>query len=297
MHDNSLYDTLGCPRTASADDLKKAWKKLARKLHPDLHPDDPEAEDCFKRASAAFEVLSNPEKRALYDQFGAASLRSGFDACHARSAGTSGFGGMGGIDLDELLRSAFGRQSAPGPRRGADVEASVQIDFRTAALGGSQVIHLTRHDGARDHLKVKIPAGIDEGQRIRLAGKGHPGARGGPTGDLHVRVTVAEDPIFRRKGRDLEIELPVTVGEALLGARVEVPTLTGRVTLSVPPGSQTGRKLRMGGKGITDRAGLSGDLFAIIRVVVPEVGPEEARAAAEALDALYGGPVRAGLAA
>lgn len=290
-----LYDVLGVPADASASQIKKAYRKLARTHHPDRNPDDPDAERRFKEVGAAYEVLSDTDRRALYDEWGDVSLKPGFDASAARRYGGGGWSG-GGFeagsqpDLDDWLAQVLGRAGAP--RRGRDVSADLAIDFRTAALGGLR--ELTFTDGRT--LKVRIPAGVQDGEAIVLRGKGAPGLRGAAAGDLRITCRVAPHPVFERVGTDLRVEVPVTIGEALRGAQIEVPTLEGTVRVRLPAGTQTGRVLRVRGRGIDRRNRPRGDLLARVRVVIPEgLSAAEVQAALDALEAHYPDDLRARL--
>lgn len=313
-----LYAVLGVPRDASEEDLRKAYRKLARKHHPDLNPGDAAAEARFKKISAAYEVLSKPEKRALYDELGADAEKIGYDPERAEeyrrwrrqaeaAAGMGGapfgFGGAAGpegfVDLEDLLGDFFARGGrARGPRRGRDVEASLRVGFLEAARGATTTIEVPRRAASGEvevsRLSLTIPAGVEEGQRLRLAGQGEPGPGGGPPGDLYVRVQVAEHPLFRRAGRDLELTVPITVAEALRGASVEVPTLGGAVKLKVPPGAQGGQRLRLRGKGV--QTAEPGDLYVVLELVAPTGGDEATRErVARELERLYERDVRADL--
>jgi len=296
-----LYKTLGVPRDADAKAIKKAYRKLARQYHPDVNPGDKAAEERFKRISEANAVLSDPEKRRNYDEFGEVSLGGGFDADAARRAreafgarfGTGGraegFPGFGGQsfdfgDLEDLLGQRFGgRGGGRGRRmRGEDVQASIELDFLEAARGGEKRLTITRPgpSGApiTETLTVRIPPGVGDGGRIRLPQKGSPGLAGGPPGDLWATIRVRPHPVFRREGRSLHMEVPITVREAIRGAKIEIPTLEGRATLTVPPGTDSGRKLRLRGKGIADPGGgPPGDLYVTIQIRVPRGLSAEAK--------------------
>ena len=311
-----LYAVLGVARDADRDAIRKAYRKLARENHPDLNPGDAEAEARFKDISHAWEVLENEERRKAYDEFGEISLEAGFDADEARKAreafgarfgGPGGFDvgghpgtGMGGQefhfgDLDDLLGGLFGgAQRGPGAAglrmRGQDLEAHLVLEFEEAVRGGEKRLTLGRPgpDGRPqpETLTVRIPPGVHGGGSLRLAGKGGPGLGGGSDGDLHVRLEVRPHPVFQREGRrDLVFDLPLSVREATLGAKVEVPTLDGRVTLTVPPGTDSGAKLRLKGKGVPGAKGAApGDLFARVQIRAPRGLDEEARAGLEALE-------------
>jgi curved DNA-binding protein len=294
--ERDLYDILGVARTATPDDIKKAYRQLAKKYHPDVNPGDKAAEEKFKEVTAAADVLNDPKRRALYDEFGADSLRSGFDAAKAdayrqwkrqgapQGRGMPDFGNFrevnvgdfGTFDFGSLFEDLFGRQDGAGAGRGqrrgaaapqgSDVEAELEVVLRDAVLGAEREIRL---DGRT--LRVKIPKGVVDGSTIRLAGQGAPSPRGGPAGDLYLKVKLAQHPWVKREGKDLYLELPVTVPEALLGGEVTLPTFEGPVRLSIPVHTQSGKKLRLRGKGMPDlRGGERGDLYAVVSIVLPE---------------------------
>ncbi len=281
------YKILGVPRDADEDTIRKAYRKLARELHPDVNPDNPAAEERFKEVSEANSVLSDSEKRKAYDEFGEVSFQPGFDAAEARRArdafgggfggfANSGGGGPGAHGFEDLFSNLFGR-SGPGrgPRRGADLEASVDLDFLDAARGCEQRFQVSRptRDGRQrsEPVTVRIPPGVADGGQIRLRGKGGEGLGGGPAGDLIATIRVRPHPLFRREDRDILLEVPVTISEATLGTKVEVPSLDGRVTVTVPPGTDSGAKLRLRGKGVPHPSGgPAGDFYVIIKIVVPK---------------------------
>jgi curved DNA-binding protein len=310
MAQRSLYEILGVSRDASQEDIKKSFRKLARAHHPDVNPGDADAERRFKEIGAAYDVLGDEEKRKLYDEFGEASLSSGFDPERARAykawqqqprgagagfpggaegfggGGYEGFGGAEGFgrpDLDELFGDLL-RGRRRGPRPGRDVHASLALDFLTAARGGQMGLQL----GDRS-VQVRIPPGIYDGETIRLRGQGEPGAAG--AGDLLVTVHIGPHPVFRRDALDLHVDVPITVGEAVRGGKVEVPTLDGSVTMTVPPSSQSGRVMRLRGKGIA-RRGERGELYATLQVRVPDRVDGEVL---DRIDAAYSEDVRAEL--
>ncbi len=311
---DDLYSVLGVSKDASADEIRKAYRKLARKHHPDLNPGDPTAEERFKRVGAAYEVLGNDDKRALYDELGPDAEKIGYDperaeeyrrwkqraeAASGYGGGFAGFGGDGSRsveDLEDLLGDLFGRRRPAGPRRGQDIEARMRVSFRDAATGAKAEVQVPRPGGEISKLTLTVPAGVEEGQRLRLAGQGMPGAEGGPAGDLYVRVEIAPHPLFRREGLDLHLTVPITVPEALAGAEVKVPTLEGSVRLKVPSGTANGARMRLRGKGIGRRDQQAGDLYVTLEVKMPDSGDEATRSrlAAE-LAALYTRNVRAGL--
>jgi curved DNA-binding protein len=306
MPERDYYDVLGVARDATADQIKQAYRQLARKYHPDVNPGDKQAEAKFKEAQAAYDILSDPEKRALYDRYGHAAFagvgaagprtRAADWTAHTAGPGaeqfdfsqffgpggfhvsTEGFGEEGGGLFDDLLgRLRAGRRSS-APRRGRNLEARLTIPFLTAVRGGETTIEIDR-DGQRETLVVKIPAGTLPGAKLRLRGQGEPGPGGAPPGDLTITVDVEPHPYFTRDGRNLSLELPITIGEAVLGAKVEVPTLAGMKTLTIPPGSSSGQKLRIRGQGVPGSGGQpDGDLFVVLKVVVPKNLDEKSRA-------------------
>ena len=313
-----LYATLGVAKDADEDTIRKAFRKLARQYHPDVNQDDPAKAEKFKEVSFANEVLSDSEKRKLYDEFGVQGLDPNFNADQARAArnfggghGAGGFSNFGGdFDLDDLLGRLYGRggrggRANPfggfgfgqaGPEKGPDAEGNVSVDFLDAVRGGKITIQF-RDKGA---LNVTIPAGADEGTRIRLGGQGGAGRGGGPAGDLYLTLHVRPHTFFRREGADLHLDLPVTIGELVRGGSVAVPTPDGAVQMKIPAGSKNGRKMRLTGKGASIRARRGeaerrGDLYAHLRAVLPE-DSEQLRAIADEIDPLYNGTnVRAAL--
>jgi curved DNA-binding protein len=303
MPEKSLYDTLGVAREAEADAIKKAYRRLAKKFHPDANPGDKKAEERFKEISRAYDVLSDAEKRRAYDEFGDIALQAGFDANAARRAqadfgqafrGTHGSGfDFGGGDMGDLLgrmfggagggRGGFGRQM-----RGADVEAELELDFLEAVNGGEKKLALSlssaRGGSSSETVTVRIPPGVADGGRIRLAGKGGVAPAGGPRGDLYCTIRVRPHAVFRREGRDVLLDVPISVSEAIRGAQIEVPTLEGRATIAIPPGSDSGRKLRLRAKGVPDPGGgPRGDLYVVVQIKVPRALDASALAHVEAL--------------
>jgi curved DNA-binding protein len=316
--ERDLYDILGVARTASADDLKKAYRRLAKKYHPDVNPGDKPAEEKFKEVTAAFEVLGDPKRRALYDEFGADSLRSGFDPAKAdayrqwkRQGAPQGgmpfdfgdfqevnVGDFGTFDFGSIFEDLFGggarrgrgarRTGAAAAAHGAHHEAEIEVDLRDAVLGAERDLRVNGKT-----LRVKVPKGVSDGSTIRLTGQGAAGTHGGRAGDLYLRVKLRENPWVRREGKDLYIDLPVTVPEAVLGGEVTLPTFEGPVRLRVPPGAQSGKKLRLRGKGMPDlRGGERGDLYAVLNIVLPERSAGLERAV-KGLEDLYKGDPRA----
>jgi DnaJ-class molecular chaperone len=288
----SLYDTLGVAKTASADDIRKAYRKLARKHHPDVNPGDKKAEDKFKKVSSAYDVLSDDKKRKAYDEFGDESLQGGFDPDRAReyqryqrarTQQRSGGFEDGPVEFD--FSELFGGRR--GPARGQDLHAQVRLGLRQAIEGSEMSADIPGHGTVR----VRIPRGADSGDTIRLAGKGGAGGRGGPPGDLVIETVVEPHPHVRREGLDLHLTVPVTLDEAYNGASVDVPTFEGPVTVKIPPRSQNGAKLRVKGKGVA-RKEQRGNLIVELAVRMPD---REDSALAEALreaKSAYSSPVR-----
>ena len=301
MDYKDYYGVLGVSKTASDKEIKQAFRKLARKYHPDVNPGDLGAEQKFKEINEAHEVLSDADKRRKYDQLGAnwqqyerfgnapgggfpgGGFRVDFDG-----GGGGGFSDFfrtffgGGVDLDDLFgqaggfrggragpgRGARGFGGPPPPQRGRDVSATVDVTLEEAFHGSSKRLSL---DGkGRDTLEVRIPKGVKHGSRIRVAGKGEPGPSGEP-GDLYLEVKMKPHHLYRREDDDLYIDVPVSFAEAVLGAEIEVPTMSGKARIRVPPGSQSGRLMRLKGKGMPQLKGKgSGSLFAKLNVVVPK---------------------------
>ncbi|MGD9855039.1 MAG: DnaJ C-terminal domain-containing protein [Planctomycetaceae bacterium] len=285
MHD--YYKTLGVSRSASKDEIRKAYKKIARETHPDVKPNDKAAADRFKQAAEAYDVLGDPDKRKQYDQFGAAYRHAGaggrpFEAGPIDLSDL--FGGQ--VDLGDLLGGEFaggfggggGRRRPKGPHKGRDVRTDMVVPFHIAARGGLHGIVLQEAERS-ERIEVKVPPGVRTGSVIRLAGKGEPGASGGPPGDLLITVEVAPHPYFRREGNNVLVDVPLTITEAALGTRIDVPTMDdGRVTLTIPPGTSSGTKLRLRGKGFPDpKTKQPGDQLVITKVVVPRDLSEKAR--------------------
>jgi molecular chaperone DnaJ len=368
------YEILGVKKSASADDIRKAFRKLARKYHPDVNPGDKAAEEKFKTLSEANDVLSDPKKRKIYDQVGfysdnidaataeayargggvASGPGDGFPGAHGGGAQGANFD-FGGFDFTDMFEGAKARKASTsgsgsfkdifsgifggrggaaqeGPEPGSDLEYQVNVPFWTAIRGGVMRLNITRHDscphchghgfiestgtcpecggkgqvtqtGGRmkfnvpcprchgtgknisvcpechgegsvertEPLEVRIKAGTRDGQRIRIAGKGNAGLRGGPTGDLYVIIRTAEHPVFQREGDDIRITVPISATEAALGAKIEVPTIDGRTLLKIPPGTQSGQKLRLREKGVPSatKEGARGDEIVEVKVTVP----------------------------
>lgn len=295
------YATLGVARDADQDTIRKSFKKLARTYHPDVNK-DASAEARFKEVNAAYEAIGDEGKRKLWDEFGEASTRPGFDADAARAwqrghPGRGGVnmdfgGGFGGVDMEDLLGSLFGAGAgAARERRGADQSTRVAVDFLTTVLGGEITLQLRRPGGGTEDLKVPIPAGAKDGGRVRLRGKGAVPRGGGAAGDLLVELDVTPHPLLRRVDDDLELEVPVTILEAMTGASITVPTPTGDVRVTVPPGSENGTRLRIKDRGV-QKPGRPGHLYLVLRPTVPPNPSEAALEAARTLEAAYEAPVR-----
>jgi DnaJ-class molecular chaperone len=272
------YQVLGVPRSASADDIKKAYRQLAKELHPDLNPGRGDIEQRFKEVNAAHDFLSDAGRRARYDRgdidAGGAERSGGFGARGAKGGTRSRPEGYG-FDPDDLFNDLFnGRRRGGGgggggdfKTRGSDVTYSLTIPFIEAALGTKRRIALSTGKS----IDVAIPPGTEDQQKLRLKGQGLGGIGGGPPGDAIVEVWVETHPLFRRQGSDISVEVPVSLPEALLGASIRVPTLEGEVALKVPRGSNTDTVLRMRGKGVVDQAsGNRGDQYVKLRVVLPD---------------------------
>ena len=276
------YKELGVSKGASADEIKKAFRKLAKELHPDKNPGDKVAEDRFKRVTAAFDLLGDAEKRAKYDRGeidadGREQFRGFGGGSGGRAGGFSGFGGSGGrggfedIDLSELFGGAFGGRPGGGAGfgRGQDVRASLDVSLEDTIIGTTRRIQFS--DGRM--LDVAIPKGASDGQTIRLRGQGAPG-RGGQAGDALIELRIVPHPVFRREGADLSMDLPVSVPDAVLGGKVQVPTPEGPVMMTIPAGSNSGKVLRLKGRGAY-ADGRRGDLMARIMVTLPDAMDDE----------------------
>ena len=345
MSKRDYYEVLGVSKTATQDELKKAYRKLARKYHPDLNKDNAEAAEKFKECNEAYSVLSDEQKRAQYDQFGHAAFENGGMGGGGGFGGAGGFGGFGGSGMEDIFDMFFGGQGGrggsrakAGPQRGADLRFDLEISFEEAAFGLEKEINLYR-DEVCDHchgegaepgskvetcpecngsgyvrftqntmfgqmvnerpcsrckgegkiisepckecrgkgtvkrnkkLKVKIPAGVDNGSRLRVSNEGEAGAKGGPSGDLYVYLYVKPHKFFERDGTTVLCEVPINIVQATLGADIKVPTLDGQVTMKIPEGTQPGKVMRIKGKGIPSlRNSSRGDQLVRIKVVVP----------------------------
>jgi DnaJ-class molecular chaperone len=289
---DDLYSVLGVARTASAEDIVKAYRKLAKKLHPDLNPGDKTAEEKFKQVTAAYDILGDAEKRRRFDageidasgqerpqQRYYREYAGGEDAARYRS--TAGYDDLGGFS--DLFGDLFGKRA--GARgggqhfamRGSDAQYRLEIDFLEAVNGAKK--RITLPDGGT--LDVTIPAGVEQGQVMRLKGKGMPGVGGAPSGDALVEILVRPHPVFKREGDDIVVEVPITFDEAVLGGKIEVPTIGGKVFATVPPGSNTGKTLRLKGRGIKSKGGKHGDQMVKLTVVMPDRIDEDLKTFAE----------------
>ena len=306
-----FYEVLGVPRTSTQDEIQRAYRKLARTYHPDVNS-DPGAEDRFKEISEAYDVLSDPETRRRYDDFGPdfrqvppdidpetwARIRAGAGAgagagrAGAGRAGPGGFGqggfgqggfDAGGINIEDLLGGLFGGRGF-GPIRGADQESELGLSVEEAFRGGQRSVTLEGPDGRRT-LEVKIPAGVTNGQRIRLTGQGGRGSEGAPNGDLYFVVRIAPHPRYRVDGRDLYVDLPLSPWEAALGTSVAVETPSGEFKVKVPAGTSSGKRLRLRHRGLPHPRGNAGHLYAEIRIMVPAKLTDEERRLFEQLAA------------
>src|SRR5881398_3721744 len=297
------YETLGVSKTASEDEIRSAFRKLARKHHPDVAKDKKTAEEKFKQINEAYEVLSDPEKRRKYDQLGENwNQPGGFQPPPQWGGGQPGgfrwgsgenggvefeFGGTGFSDFFEAFfgggrgRSAFGGFGghAATAEKGADVEADIMVTLEEALHGSTRTVSLRRAGSNKvENYQVKIPRGVREGQRIRLAGQGEAGTRGGKSGDLFLRVRLARHPDFTVEGSDLIHEVKVAPWQAVLGTELKVPTLEGNVRLKIPPGTQGGQRFRLREQGLPGISGKRGDLYVVVQMNVPKKLTERERA-------------------
>lgn len=292
MAEKDYYQLLGVKKNATDDEIKKAYRSLAKKYHPDKNKGNKEAENKFKEISEAYAVLSDAEKRAQYDRLGAEAFAfggggggqnpfAGFDFSQFMNAAGAGArrggrsaragGGPGGFTdiFSDLFGGAGGGFEAP-PMRGNDINAELTIDFRDAVLGTTMDLTVNG-----SHIKVKIPEGVADGQTIRLRGKGSPGNSGAPAGDLNVLVHVRSHPFYERRGDDIYIDLPITLGEAVRGAQIDVPTIRGAVKARIPAGTQGGQTFRLSGKGVKRKNGSYGDEYYRVEIVVPRDVPAD----------------------
>jgi DnaJ-class molecular chaperone len=313
MDEKDFYQVLGVARGASEDDIRKAYRKLARKYHPDVNPNDKEAEERFKEIAFAYDILADASKRKLYDEFGTAGLSEGFDPDKARSYRRWSEGTRRSPfsqtfvegDLGDLFSELFGGREAEGApfgrgfrpartMRGQNIEGDVTVDFMDAIRGGEVRVRVARARGPglpeeETTLKVRIPRGSEEGTRIRLASQGAPGISGGPPGDLYLTLHVRPHRFFRREGSNLLLDLPVTLSELILGGSVEVPTPDGPVTMRIQPRSQSGQRMRLRGKGVPHRTGEgSGDLIVRLIARLPDTDDPELERLAREAEGMYG---------
>ncbi|MHB0961376.1 MAG: DnaJ C-terminal domain-containing protein [Pirellulaceae bacterium] len=304
--EEDYYKVLGVKRDASQKDIQRAYRDLARKLHPDMNPGDAKAKEKFQRVQQAYDVLNDPEKREMYDRYGSSFQSAGagggprYSQQHPGAGGfdefdfSQLFGGRGSEGFADIFRQFSGGQTQGRRRaserpaeRGGNLHHELEIPFRTAIIGGEVALHVRRPTGKTEAISVRIPAGIEDGRKIRLREQGELALGGGKPGDLLITVRVQPHPHFRRRGNDLEVMVPVTLAEAALGAKVEVPTPKGVITLTVPPGSSGGRRLRIKGHGIASEKGPTGDLFAELRIVLPKMIDEESAEQIRAFDQRY----------
>ncbi len=287
------YEVLGLKPGASDKDIRAAYRKLAKKHHPDLNPGNKPAEEHFKEISAANELLSDADKRARYDRgeidasgqerperYSYRHHAEGEQGGRYRPGADAGFGpGFDEADMGDILAEMFrrgggsaGSRAGPNMRmRGQDENYTLAVEFLDAIIGATRRLALP--DGK--HLDVRVPAGIEDGQVLRLKGQGQPGLNGGPAGDALIEIRIIPHPVFRRDGSDIRLEVPVTVAEAVLGGKITVPTPTGNVSVTVPRHSDTGAQLRLRGKGVPAHAGKpAGDAYVTLKVVIGEVDPE-----------------------
>lgn len=312
------YETLGVPKSASADDIKSSFRKLARKHHPDLAKDKKAAEEKFKEINEAYEVLSDPEKRRKYDEYGAnwQSAGQGYPPPPGGGgAGAGGFGGFGGYPggaggfgdggefhfggtgYSDFFEQFFGTRRGRGygggvefeetPQRGRDVEADILVPLEEVLHGATRQISFRKGNSPQvQTYTVKIPKGVREGQRIRLAGQGGAGGMNGEAGDLYLRVKLQQHPDFHFEGSSIIHDVEIPAWQAALGGELTIPTPDGRAKLKIPPGTQNGRKFRIPGRGLPEKGGARGDFYAIAEVVIPETLTPEQKALWEKLAAL-----------
>ncbi|MFO0904302.1 MAG: J domain-containing protein [Pirellulales bacterium] len=316
--DEDYYSILGVSRSASESEIQKAYRKLAAKYHPDMNQGNKKAKETFQKVQKAYEVLNDPQTRKLYDQYGSAyeAVASG-----AAPEGWRPGGGAGGAGPDIDFSQFFGGQQAgggdpfgafgdifrqfgqggaagggPGPgagrrggrrptHRGANIESEVEIPFRDAILGGEVSLRLHRPGGQAETVSVRVPQGVAEGQTIRLRGQGEPG--GGMPGDLLLTVRIAPHSFYTRRDLDLIVRVPVTLGEAVNGGKIDVPTPWGEISVKVPPGTSSGKRLRIKGHGVKNAKGQAGDLFVELHIALPDQLDETHREAARRFDSAY----------
>ena len=269
MKYKDYYQILGVARGASDEEIKKAYRRLARKYHPDVSK-EADAKERFQEVSEAYETLKDKEKRAAYDGLG--SFRPGQDfrppPDWSERFHAGGFEDLGGIDLSDLFASFGGMHARePRPRRGRDYEVAVHLGLHDAARGAEVTLDL----GGGKQVHARIPKGVTDGERLRLRGKGGAGAKGAPAGDLYLDIALHPHPLFKPNGHDLFLDVPLAPWEAALGAEIRIPTLDGHVTMKVPAGSKAGQRLRLTGKGLPKPRGGAGDLYAVLSIAAPSV--------------------------
>lgn len=287
--DKDFYKVLGVSKDVSEAELKKTYRKLSRKFHPDTNPGDAKAEAKFKEVSEAYSVLSDSKERAEYDQMRAMGpgprFNPGAGGGQSYSGGFPGGANMGGAGFEDVFANLFGGGGGGGfnrgPQRGSDLSMSSTLDFIDGVKGTQLKVRLNSGE-----TTIKIPAGVQDGQKIKIAGKGQQSPNGGPAGDLIIAITIKPHPVFTREGNNLRLTVPVTFSEAVLGATIQVPTLGGEpVKLKVAPGTPNGRVLRVKGRGVVT-AKAEGDLLATVEIAVPSHVSDKAKTALEAFDEL-----------
>ncbi len=295
------YKILEVSRDASSEEIQKAYRKLARRYHPDMNPDDKAAKTKFQQVQRAYDVLNDAKKRQMYDQFGSDFESAGAGPGPGRRSAYGGGASFQDVDFSQLFgqgggfESIFGQFGGGGhggrrysaQRPGADVQHDLHIPFNTSITGGEAQLSVRRHGGKVETISVKIPGGIQDGKKIRLRGQGEASPTGGPQGDLLIKVHVASHPHFKRRGNDLEMSVPITLAEAALGAKIDVPTPKGEITLTIPAGTSSGKRLRLKGLGAPTPGGGHGDLYAEMQIVLPTTLDEEDQAAIRAFDARH----------
>ncbi|GAB7140808.1 DnaJ C-terminal domain-containing protein [Deferribacterales bacterium RsTz2092] len=303
---NSYYDILGVSKGASDDEIKKAYRALARKYHPDVNPDDKVAEAKFKEISEAYATLSDKDKRSQYDRVGHDAFKGGgggYDFSNMNFDDMRSFK-FGGASMEDLLGDLFGggrfggsrfSRGAPRSRKGADYEHRLQIGFADVMKGNEYELAVQANYGSdhNERIKVRIPAGVDKTSRIRVAGKGGAGANGGANGDLYIVPIIPEHPVYKREGADLSVRLDIDVFEAMLGTSIEVPTPDGAIMLTIPAGTQEGRRFRVKSKGVPAlKGGGRGDLYIVAHIVVPDVADDKDKKTLQKLMSAYPRPDR-----
>jgi DnaJ-class molecular chaperone len=299
--DEDYYSILGVTRSASSAEIQKAYRQLARKYHPDVNPDDASAKDKFQKVQRAFEVLNDAKKREMYDRYGSGFEQAGQGGPQAGgpfqwrgNTGSSGAGGAEGFDFSQMFGESFGESGGGGfsdifrkftggaggpgagttgkaaPRRGTDLHHEITVPFATAVKGGDVEFAVLREDGKQETIRAKVPAGIEDGKKIRLRGQGGAAPRRGQPGDIIVTIHVAPHPSYTRSGLNLNVKVSVTLAEAALGAKIDLPTPDGTVTLTIPPSTSSGKRLRLKGRGIAPKGETPGDLYAEIQIALPE---------------------------